>query len=196
METFDLKYLVHLRHYLFFVLQNWQIEILGCVSKSKTISTSKTKQQFCFIIFVIYFCFFKFVQSIRSVLHLRFKFWGIKIDKFLNSPTTLRWSVSKNAFETCCRLLTNSFYCLPFKILVCCSPFRQAADEDGIDFGDGITMETIMKPWVRQSGFPVVTVTRRYTGEEKITILASQKRFLADPALDTPSSKYEDFGWV
>ncbi|XP_033635602.1 uncharacterized protein LOC117296681 [Asterias rubens] len=72
---------------------------------------------------------------------------------------------------------------------------QAAADEDGIDFGDGITMETIMKPWVRQSGFPVVTVTRRYTGEEKITILASQKRFLADPALDTPSSKYEDFGY-
>ncbi len=71
---------------------------------------------------------------------------------------------------------------------------QAAADDDGIDFGTGITLETIMKPWVRQSGFPVVTVTRRYAGDDKITATASQKRFLIDPALDTSSSKYIDFG--
>ncbi|XP_038078719.1 putative aminopeptidase-2 isoform X2 [Patiria miniata] len=68
--------------------------------------------------------------------------------------------------------------------------------EAGVDLGDGITdIATIMDTWTNQMGFPVVTVTRTYSGQaNKITATATQKRFLADPTSDT-TSPYPDLGY-
>ncbi|XP_022081849.1 putative aminopeptidase-2 isoform X2 [Acanthaster planci] len=73
---------------------------------------------------------------------------------------------------------------------------QRAVKEDNVDFGSGLTVETIMRTWTRQMGFPTVTVTRLYGGEaNKIKAMATQKRFLTDPASDTGSSAYPDLGY-
>ncbi|XP_022081852.1 aminopeptidase Ey-like isoform X2 [Acanthaster planci] len=74
---------------------------------------------------------------------------------------------------------------------------NEAIMEDRVDLGDGITdIATVMDTWTNQMGFPVVTITRTYSGEaNKITASATQKRFLTDPSSDT-TSLYPDLGYT
>jgi aminopeptidase N len=58
----------------------------------------------------------------------------------------------------------------------------QAATADGVN----VNVTKIMNTWIRQMGFPVVTVKRNYiTGQAE----ATQKHFLVDPS-QKPDSKY------
>ncbi|XP_038059701.1 putative aminopeptidase-2 [Patiria miniata] len=74
---------------------------------------------------------------------------------------------------------------------------NKATKEDGVDLGDGITdIATVMDSWTNQMGFPVVMITRTYSGQaNKITASATQKRYLADQLADT-TSPYPDLGYV
>ena len=65
--------------------------------------------------------------------------------------------------------------------------------EDGIDLGDGIDVEDIMRTWTEQMGFPAVMVTRTYGDDDTITMTATQKRFLTDRTSDS-TSPYPDLG--
>ena len=60
--------------------------------------------------------------------------------------------------------------------------FLQAAKEDKVNVDVGKVMNT----WLKQMGYPVVTVTRDYAAK---TAKVTQKRFLLNPS-QTSDSKY------
>lgn len=52
------------------------------------------------------------------------------------------------------------------------------------------TVQTLMRSWTRQSGFPIVTVTRDYNVSTNVTF--SQRRFMSEPTATPDSSLF----WV
>ena len=72
----------------------------------------------------------------------------------------------------------------------------QAAIEDNInlEFEDDMDLGTVMTSWLSQIGHPVITISRSYSGDDKITATASQKRFLTDPTTDVTATHFPDLG--
>ncbi|XP_033635601.1 uncharacterized protein LOC117296680 [Asterias rubens] len=74
---------------------------------------------------------------------------------------------------------------------------ENAAIEDNInlEFEDDMDLGTVMTSWLSQIGHPVITISRSYSGDDKITATASQKRFLTDPTTDVTATHFPDLGY-
>ena len=76
------------------------------------------------------------------------------------------------------------FYCVALK-LHCLFQYGDSADL-AAPLPDGRTITDIMHPWIRQSGYPVITLSRQGN-----TFTVTQKHFVLDPERPLLNSEYK-----